>query len=307
MTKYWKQTLHKGVALIILPKIDLHTHTNHSDGTIAPNDLMYMACNKGLTTIAITDHDCITAIEQATLIGNNYGIEVIPGVEISTKHEDFDIHIVGLFIDHYNAELNLEINKTQNNVQERLKSILEKLVMLGMDVSFDEYKEFTKCKMPTRWHIASYLTSKCIVNNPDEAEALYLRKGKAGYVKRSYTMMSAKHGIELIHKAGGIAIWAHPSLSELSIVDLERFMLHFKQYGLDGIEAYYPICTRNDNEVIINLSRRHGLLLSGGSDYHGGNKPNIELGSGCLGMPIPSYILGEPRSYIYKINKRHGG
>lgn len=251
-------------------KIDLHIHTTFSDGTLSPEEVVRLAKEKGLSAISITDHDEIGGIEFAMKSGEKYGIEVIPGVELSAKREDKSIHILGYFIDLHNQELIDFLQYMQGARLRRAKKIILKLNEQGIDIEMKDVLKYSGHTGIGRPHIAEVLIEKGVANNFQEAFYKYLGDGKSCYVSKAN--ISTKSVIELIDNAGGIAVLAHPSSS-----GADKFIPELVSEGIDGIETWYPSHSENDIKKYLNLVDKYNLMPTGGSDCHGdrGRHPKI--------------------------------
>ena len=261
----------------LIPMIDLHIHTNASDGEPSPKELIDKAISKGIKIIAITDHDSVSGIQEALDYSKNKEIEVVPGVEISCDEEEvgfFDVHILGLFIDHKNKELNDLLTKLKQERIIQKKEIIKKINDLGYDITFEELKKETGDSFG-RPHIAKILMRKYPnFSSVSQVFSELIGKGKRAYVDQKKCLI--KEAIEVIKKAGGIAILAHPAVFRLKDVP-ELIDLFLKSKG-DGLEVYYPydkiynIDKKESEErmgLIKKIAEEKNLLISGGSDYHG--------------------------------------
>lgn len=292
--------------------VDLHTHSTFSDGTKSPEELLKIAIEKNLAAIALTDHDTLDGIEFALkacdeinnsselmsvdlLTGKKAAIELIPGVEVSTHWDKVEVHIVGLFVDHHNKEFLEFLRKQRDSRIERNIKVCENFTNIGIPISYETMLENYPDAVITRAHFADYLVKNGYVGDRNEAFDRYLNPGKPAYVKRN--KVDPKEAIKYIHKAGGIAILAHPILYHLGNESLEKLISKLKEAGLDGIEALYSTYKAADERQIKELANKYDLLLSGGSDYHGDNKPHISLGTGMGKLFIPEEILDKLKAY----------
>ncbi|MCD8091110.1 MAG: PHP domain-containing protein [Clostridiales bacterium] len=279
-------------------KIDLHTHTTASDGTLAPSELIEAAFAAGLETIAITDHDTTEGIAEALEKAGEYpSLEVIAGTELSSVYKNREIHIVGLFIDKDNAEFSAGLNSLKEKRTKRNISMINKLSGLGFDLTYDDLVSVSGGKVITRAHFARLLQEKGYVKSKDEAFGKYIGPGKPGYVKRD--VLSAKDAIALIKKGGGLAVIAHPFMYGFNETGLETMAADFAGWGADGIECYYSTHSKSDTILALSLAETYGLLPSGGSDFHGENKPGLNLGSGYGELEVPEKILKDLRVKKY--------
>lgn len=287
-------------------KIDLHTHTTCSDGTLTPKELIEKAAEIGLEAIAVTDHDITNGIDEAIETAKAFpGLSVIPGIELSSGYKNREVHIVGLFIDRYNKGFNETLNELREKRQKRNISMINKLKSLGLDVSYDELLSVSGKNIITRAHFAVLLEKKGYVQTKDEAFAKYIGQGKPGYVKRD--ILTASDAIALIRAAGGLPIIAHPFSYGFGTEQVEDMVSDFAFYGAVGMECYYSTHSYEDTVFALSLCESYGLLPSGGSDFHGKNKPGLELGSGYGDLEVPKKILEDLKvkkygRQIYKNN-----
>ncbi|MHB1391845.1 MAG: PHP domain-containing protein [Clostridia bacterium] len=252
-------------------KADLHIHTTASDGLLSPEEVVRWAGIKRLTAIGITDHDTVNGIIPAVEASSKYGIEVVPGIELSTLYEEEEIHILGYYID-YKVEWFLEtLKKIQNSRYERASMIVNKLNDMGVDITLVQVKTIADNGAIGRPHIARAMIDKGYINNIKEAFQGYIGKGCPAYVERY--KLSCREAIEMIKRLGGVSVLAHPGL-----VRNKTHIGKIINLGIDGIEVYH---TKHDDETIRNslaIANARMLLISGGSDCHGiklNNEPII--------------------------------
>lgn len=271
--------------------IDLHTHSTFSDGTFTPLQLVKYAEEKGLKAFAITDHDTTEGIKEAKSIETN--VEVISGVEISTRYDKKEIHIVGLYVNENDADLNKQLKYYREKRVTRNFEILEKLNSLGVDITIDDVKESCTGDVISRAHIAKALVSKGFVGSYTEAFDRYLGDNKCAYVSRE--TLNYEESMELITKAGGVPVLAHPLLYKMSDTNLENMMVKLRQKGLKAVEVYYSTHSNSDTQHVMAMANRVGLIYSGGSDFHGATKPKIDMGTGMGKLAVPYEILEKIR------------
>ena len=271
--------------------IDLHTHSTFSDGTFTPLQLVKYAEEKGLKAFAITDHDTTEGIKEAKSIETN--VEVISGVEISTRYDKKEIHIVGLYVNENDADLNKQLKYYREKRVTRNFEILEKLNSLGVDITIDDVKESCTGDVISRAHIAKALVSKGFVGSYTEAFDRYLGDNKCAYVPRE--TLNYEESMELITKAGGVPVLAHPLLYKMSDTNLENMMVKLRQKGLKAVEVYYSTHSNSDTQHVMAMANRVGLIYSGGSDFHGATKPKIDMGTGMGNLAVPYEILEKIR------------
>ena len=271
--------------------VDLHIHTSASDGSHSPRRIVELAKSKGLRAIAITDHDTVEGNDEAVEMGATLGVEIIPGVEISVEWEKRAVHILGYFIDWKNEELVSELQNLNCYREERNPKIIEKLNRLGMLLSYEEVKKVAGEGTVGRPHMAQVLVEKGYAKNGDDAFQKYLQRGAVAYVDKK--RLSPRQGIDLIKKAGGIAVLAHPFIIDgLDAKDIEQTIIHFKNEGIEGLEVFYPMHSWEQRQYLQTIAQEQGLLQTGGSDFHGDQKPKILIGRGFGDLQI-SYRLVE--------------
>ena len=271
--------------------IDLHTHSTFSDGTFTPLQLVKYAEEKGLKAFALTDHDTTEGIKEAKSIETN--VEVISGVEISTRNDKKEIHIVGLYVNENDTDLNKQLKYYREKRVTRNFEILEKLNSLGVDITIDDVKESCTGDVISRAHIAKALVSKGFVGSYTEAFDRYLGDNKCAYVPRE--TLNYEESMELITKAGGVPVLAHPLLYKMSDTNLENMMVKLRQKGLKAVEVYYSTHSNSDTQHVMAMANRVGLIYSGGSDFHGATKPKIDMGTGMGKLAVPYEILEKIR------------
>ena len=269
--------------------IDLHTHTTASDGTYSPTQLVGLAAKNGLAAIAITDHDTTAGIGEALAAGKKKDIRIIPGIEISSQYDELEIHLVGLFIHPEDDNLLSWLSELRIHRDKRNEEMLDKLNSLGLQLDMKGLTEISRGGTVTRAHFAALMLKKGYVGSTNEAFDRYIGAGCKAYVPRK--LPSCQQSIEMINSCGGIAVMAHPLLYKISRAFLKIMATELKKDGLCGIEAYYTTHSAADTRYITELADDLGLLLSGGSDFHGDNKKGLELGTGYGKLAVPYEIL----------------
>ncbi|WP_343208307.1 PHP domain-containing protein [Anaerolentibacter hominis] len=275
--------------------IDLHVHSVYSDGTMTPAWLVDHAVKLGLGAVALTDHDSIEGVKEALAAGEAWNkkgasIRVIPGVELSVAYKDRDIHLLGLFIDPDNRRLSQALDKMRGRRDARNEEMARKLAAGGILISMEEIlKEVPENTAVTRAHFAACLVKKGYVKSNKEAFEKYLGSDGPYFAARKY--IPPEEAIELIREAGGIPILAHPLIYKLAGKELEALIVRLKGAGLMGLEALYSANTAADEAYALTLAHRYGLMISGGSDFHGTNKPDLELGRGRGNLKVPETVL----------------
>lgn len=251
-------------------KIDLHMHTVHSDGTLTTRQLMERARAVGLTTISITDHDHTGAIPEALALSREFGIEVIPGMELSASYQHQDIHLLGYFFDYTDDDLQQYLRFYRQERRRRAERIVEKLNDLNIPLTFDAVLEKAGTGSIGRPHIAHALVEEGLTESYHEAFLKYIGVGKPAYEKK--VQVTPREAIELIARAGGLSFIAHPgkALDESVVAEL------IKQ-GVDGIEAVHPSHSAEMTTYYKGIAQEYYLLISGGSDFHGGRRSDEEI------------------------------
>jgi len=238
--------------------VDLHVHTNFSDGKLSPEEAVRRAENRGLKGLSITDHDTVGGVEPALKRARR--LELVPGVELSTVTDDEEIHILGYYVDYKNFYLLSFLDKLSRARVNRLEEILTRLAELGYGLEGE--KELKKISNPGRMHVARALVKEGFVADTDEAFALLLKKGRPAYVPRY--KISPEEGVELILQARGLPVIAHPiDLQDISWVE------RLQKKGLVGIEVYHPRHPLIFTDYLLRLTREKDLIATGGSDCHG--------------------------------------
>ncbi|HHO47530.1 MAG TPA: PHP domain-containing protein [Desulfobacteraceae bacterium] len=269
--------------------VDLHLHSNFSDGSLSPSDLVERAVQNGLRCIALTDHDTVEGIGELFDHGRAKNMHVLSGVEISATHGDRSLHILGYGIDHTHTELHQFLQVLQRGRTERNAKIIAGLQRLGFDVDLDQLQAISRRGQTGRPHIAALLLNKGIVGSKNEAFKQYLRKGAPAWAGR--TSFTAAESIDIIHRAGGIAVLAHPGQLDPELRFLPQLVAQLVGQGLDGIEAYYPTHPPSMRKRLLALAKKYTILATGGSDYHGDNGNYASMARGKGGFCPPDSIL----------------
>lgn len=269
--------------------IDLHTHTQVSDGTDSPAQLVRRAKAAGLRALAITDHDTIAGLPEAQQEGAELGIEVIRGCEISARGDDAEMHILGLWLPEDATVLEQALANLRAHRDARNVIIVDKLQQLGLDVSYEEVLAASRGEAVGRPHIATVLINKGFANDWQDAFIRYLGyKGQAFVPKE---ILDPEEAVSLLAGMGATVSLAHPCLSLTSREGVEQLVRRLKGYGLSAIEAYHSDHSQAEQRFCVDIATRYGLALTGGSDYHGTAKPRISLGTGYGGLRVPMFVL----------------
>lgn len=282
--------------------IDLHVHSTCSDGTLTPSEVVSYAHQKGLKAIALTDHDTVSGVHEALSKGNELGIIIVPGIEFSASYNGKEVHILGYYIDPNNERLQSKLTALIEGRKIRNQKILDALAKLGMPITFEDLAEGSKPETVfTRAHFAAALLRKGYIATRDEAFAKYISPGKPAYFPREYFTVS--ECIDMIHSAGGLAVLAHPCLYGYSRSEITQILKDLKKQGLDGVECLYSTHTQDDVSHLLQVCLNEKLFPTGGSDFHGDNKPNLDLGTGYGKLQIPYHILESMQVYLSSAKK----
>ena len=269
--------------------IDLHVHSTESDGTDTPLELVALAKQVGLHAFALTDHDTISGLKYARPAAEEAGIELVPGIELSTDYEGKEVHILGYYIDENNPNFLKHLHTFVNSRDLRNEKMTVLLQKEGFAITMEDLYRENPESVITRAHFAKYLVEHGMVKDRETVFAKYLGDGCSCYVPRE--KIDPFEAIRLIRLAGGVAFFAHPVLCHMNFDHLKAFIQELKEHGLTGIEAVYSANSLGDERNFRRIAKEYDLLISGGSDYHGANKPYLHLGTGKGGLLIPDEIL----------------
>lgn len=269
--------------------IDLHVHSDKSDGTMTPSQVAAYAAQKGLTAFALTDHDTVSGVAEAASAAVDLGIRLVPGIECSTDYMGKDIHIVGLFIDPGDKALLQRLEMLAEVRLKRNHEMLKKLNEKGISITLEQVAERFQKSILTRAHFARYLAEEGYTSSMADAFDRYLGDHACCFVKKA--QQPPRAAIEMLHQAGGVAVLAHPMLYRFSDQNLDLLVRHLKAHGLDAIEAIYSTHSLAEERKVRALAKRYHLALSGGSDFHGANKKGIDLGCGKGHLRVPEELL----------------
>lgn len=278
--------------------VDLHVHSTKSDGSYTPSELVTYALEKGLTAFALTDHDTTDGIDEALKAAEGKPIEVIPGIEFSSEYEGKDIHIVGLYIDYQSDFFKRRLVNFVNGRIIRNKEMCRRLTEHGMPVTYEELTSEFPDSVITRSHYAKYLLNHGYTKSLKEAFDRYIGDNCPCFVPRK--KITPMRAVEIILKAGGIPILAHPILYHMSDARLEKLVATLKDMGLLGIEAVYSTYSPSEERQMRTLAAKYDLCISGGSDFHGNAKPGLDLATGYGKLFIPEEILINLKKNIVK-------
>jgi predicted metal-dependent phosphoesterase TrpH len=259
--------------------VDLHIHTTASDGKFTPSQIVDKAGQLGLRVIAITDHDTVEGITEAIQASKQYqSLRVIPGVELSTDVPAGEIHVLGYFIDYADAEFESSLEAMRDSRVGRARKMVEKLDKLGIHLEWNRVQEIAGTGALGRPHIAQAMLEKGYISSLQEAFKLYIGHGGPAYAERD--KLTPVEAVKLILKANGLPVLAHP----LTAGDVESTIVELKSVGLVGMEVYYGSYSFEDINPLLGLAYKHGLIATGGTDYHGLDE-SIEINIGGADVP----------------------
>ena len=270
--------------------IDLHVHSTYSDGTLTPAELLKLAEERGLSAFALTDHDATKGLDEILALSADSPVEVVPGIEITSAIPGKDIHILGYYINNHRPELQDFLKDLIWKREDRNRKMCERLHDAGLSITYDALlASVTPNTILTRMHFARFLYNAGDVSSLNEAFSRYLGDRCPTYVHREKVL--PEDAVRIIRKVGGVPVLAHPILYGFSDDKLDKLVASLKQAGLAGIEAVYSTYQGADERQIRALAKKYNLLLTGGSDFHGSNKPHIQLGTGMGKLFIPEEFL----------------
>ncbi len=289
--------------------IDLHVHSTRSDGTLSPTELVDYAIEKNLTAFALTDHDTVDGLEEAISYAKKLRQEylatgksdlaaavpeIVSGIELSSEHEGRDIHIVGLFIDYKNPAFCEYLKRFVESRDLRNEKMCKLLQSAGIDITYQALQEAFPNSVITRAHYAKYMLNHGYIKSMKEAFDRYIGDHCPYYIPRE--KVTPAQAVELILQADGVPILAHPILYGMGSTKLDSVVADLKEAGLMGIEALYSTYAPADERQIRSLASKYHLLVSGGSDFHGSNKPDLDLGVGYGRLNVPDFVLEDIRA-----------
>lgn len=251
---------------------DLHLHTKFSDGTWSPEELAENARRLGFHAIALTDHDTVEGCPQMAAAAASRGIEFLPGTELTAEQDGHEIHILGYLFDMDDALMRSEMAKFQEVRQNRIREIVSRLNRINVPLQPEAVFKLANCNAPGRPHVARAMIAAGLVDNLDEAFERYLKKNRPAWVPKF--KMTAAYAIDLIHRAGGVAVMAHPGLNHC-----DEVIPLMAGAGLDGIECFHTKHSTVMVEHYLEIADRHKLLVTGGSDCHGMSKGKPLIGT----------------------------
>jgi 3',5'-nucleoside bisphosphate phosphatase len=266
--------------------IDLHMHSTCSDGTYSPSELVQRARSAGVTRMALTDHDTVAGLSEARAEAERQGIAFIGGLEISAELQPGTMHILGYGFDEASPDLLDKLEYVQRARRERNPKIVEKLRGLGFELTMEEVAAKAGGTVVGRPHFAQVMVEKGYAKDTQEVFDKYLAKGKPAYLDK--VRLSPEESVAAVRAAGGVAVLAHPlQLRAKDDTELDAMVQSLACAGLQGMECYYRNHTEEDTRKFLALAKKYGLFATGGSDFHGTNRPHISLGTGEGNLRVP--------------------
>lgn len=269
--------------------VDLHVHSNASDGTFSPSQVVELAKNAGLDAFALTDHDTTAGVPEALEKGRDLNIEVIPGIEVSSSFDGTEIHILGLFVNSDDPVLAAMLEKMRISRDRRNEKMLENLAADGISFTKEELCGDNPDTIITRAHIAHALVAKGICSGMDQAFKKYLQYG--GHYCPQKEHLSPEEVVKTLISNGAFVALAHPFQYKFGDKKTEELIAHMADLGMKGLEVYHSSNNKLESMKLQEMAVRHHLLPTGGSDFHGGNKPDISISTGRGGLRVSSLLL----------------
>lgn len=279
-----------------MKQIDLHVHSSRSDGTMSPSELVSYASVRNISAFALTDHDTIAGIDEAVTASSGTGVEVIPGIEFSTEYNGRDIHLVGLFIPYQNPDFCNQLCDFQDSRINRNEKMCHQLSLSGIPITLNELQERYPDSVITRAHFASYMLALGYVRSREEAFERYIGDHAPCFVPRE--KITPFQAVHFLRQFNAIPILAHPLLYHMSERNLDALVASLTSEGLIGLEAIYSTYSASEEREMRKLAQKYHLCISGGSDFHGANKRNIDLGAGCGHLFVPYEVLDKLREHL---------
>ena len=272
--------------------IDLHTHSSVSDGSDPPQRIPELAAANGCTAVALTDHDRLDGLAAAQASASGLGVELIPGCEISCEVEHGSMHVLIYFVGDERGPLAEELERLQRVRDQRNERMVTRLSSeLGLPITATEVEEEAGGMGIGRPHVAAVLMRNGVVGSIQEAFDAYLAKGKPGYVEKE--RLRPAQAIRLALESGCVPVLAHPFTLGLAPAELDRAIGELAVLGLAGVEAIYSRYTPDERAAVASVARKHGLVATGGSDYHGTYKPDLHVGVGRGDLDVPDSVIDE--------------
>lgn len=271
--------------------IDLHVHSNASDGSLTPTEVADEAMRMGLSAIALTDHDTIDGIPEILEYTKDKPLEVVPGIELSCYYNNREVHILGFYMDYTNPALNEELSELKMAREGRNLKMVELMQADGLPVTMEKLLHGNPDSVITRAHFARVLVEEGVCKDKEAAFKKYIGIGCKYYLPKPQVTCETAMKILTTYSKG--AFLAHPLLYHLGYAQIEELLIYLKSLGLKGVEAYHSSNNAYESDKLRLMAMKLGLGISGGSDFHGAVKPNIQMGKGRGGMKISMHLLDE--------------
>ena len=271
--------------------IDLHVHSTASDGSLTPTEVVNRAAGLGLTAMALTDHDTVSGIDEALKAAKDLDMEVIPGIEVSCIYKEKEIHILGLYIDHTNPELLSFLKEASRKRYDRNMEMLAAFNKDGFEITVEDLHCVNPKTVITRAHFARALLKRGYVSSVDQAFRKYLNPDRPYY--RSRELITPEEVLNALQTAGGFPVLAHPLQYKLGWAGTEELVSMLKEHGLCGLECFHSSNNQDESGKLRKLAKKYSLAPTGGSDFHGAAKPDIEIGSGRGGLRVSALYLDD--------------
>jgi hypothetical protein len=263
-----------------IPEADLHCHTTASDGLLTPGELVELASQRGLKAVAITDHDTISGWNEAEIVGSELDLVILRGVELNTVWYNKEVHVLGYQLDSESKKMRERLSELQLSRYNRTREILDKLKQIGIEIPVEDVLQFTRGESVGRPHIAQALVKHGYAADNQEAFVRYLGLGAPAYVPRF--KLDTVEGIRFIRESKGVAVLAHPGVQGLK----ESTIASWVNEGLQGLEIIHSDHNSIDQEFYSKIAHKYDLIMTGGSDFHGDNKPNVSLGKWGVSLDV---------------------
>ena len=280
--------------------IDLHVHSNASDGTLSPAQVVSLAVSKKLSAIALTDHDTVDGVPEALEAAMGTGLKVVPGTELSCMCHGKEIHMLGLCLKLDSEEFNDALAVQREARKQRNLEMIRRFAEGGMTFTMEDLTKESPGTVITRAHFARVLMQKGYVTSLNQAFQKYLDQGKKYFIPKE--AFEPAEAIRLIRTAGGFPALAHPLQYKLGWKNTEKLICDLKEMGLMGVEVYYSSHCASESVRLREICSACGLLPTGGSDFHGANKPDIDLGSGRGGLRVPALLLKDIQEALFHVD-----
>lgn len=272
-----------------LELIDLHVHSNASDGSLTPSEVAEEAIKAGLKAIALTDHDTVDGIPEILEYTKDKPLEIVPGVELSCYYNNREIHILGFYGDYSNPKLHEALQHLSEQRKNRNIQMVELMQRDGLNVTMEKLLHGNPDSVITRAHFARVLVEEGICKDKEVAFKKYIGVGCKYYLPKP--KITCEMAMDILNKYFKASFLAHPLLYKMGYAQIEELIVYLKSLGLNGIEAFHSSNNIYESDKLRSMAIKHDLLISGGSDFHGIIKPNIKLGVGRGGMKIQKYLL----------------